>query len=652
VSNKFKVLRSDTKGVRPATGQAGELYVNFADKQIGVFDTTGNPVDLIPLRTFSTLTDYALNDMVQSGDGLWRANAVIPAGAWDATLWTRIDGAGNAIVSTPPAGTSQVITAADPADTPLRLEGAVGQTAWLANIAGMFVVREDGRLQGRNLPADLTANKHGVFVDDAGLFFTDPPLPVLGPVVFVPTMRADALGLTMNNAADGAFITLPITFPTGGTARVDWGDGTTEDITSDDPSHTYATAGNKAIIISGGGEFSFVRTGDKDKLISIQQFGVFHLATGAFNSCSNLVSTAGHWTCPADMASMFYSCTSLTVVDATAWDTSAVTDMHKAFSRCSSLVTLDFSSWNTPVLKTMANMFDGCSSITTLDLSHLDVSAVTSMTAMFQSCGKLTTVDLSSWVTSSVKNMSAMFFSCGALTTIDVTHFDTAAVTDMHNMFLSCKILTVLDVTHFDTAAVKNMSGMFSGCAKLVALDITSFRTPQVTDMDLMFNKCTKLLSLDFTNFDTSSVKNMSHMFDHCAALTALDLHFFNTAAVTNMSFMFQVCTKLISINVTGWNTALVANMTKMFFTCPDLTTLDVTGFDVSGVTAPGMTDLFLTTTAWPDSDYQAALTAWAALTVNPGIHLDASPHKNGGVVGYATLTGGANLWVVTDGGP
>jgi hypothetical protein len=226
VSNKFKVLRSDTKGARPATGQAGELYVNFADKQIGVFDTTGNPVDLIPLRTFSAMADYALNDLVQSGDGLWRANGVIPAGAWDATKWTRIDGAGNAIVSTPPAGTSQVITAADPADTPLKLEGAVGQTAWLANIAGMFVVREDGRLQARHLPADLAATKHTVFVDDAGLFFTDPPLPVLGPVVPAPPLRADALALTMDTKAPAEVVTIPIVMAAGETARIDWGDGT------------------------------------------------------------------------------------------------------------------------------------------------------------------------------------------------------------------------------------------------------------------------------------------------------------------------------------------------------------------------------------------------------------------------------------------
>jgi hypothetical protein len=49
-----QTLRSDISGDRPPAGKLeGELYVNFADKQIGVVDTAGTPQDLLEIRMFS-----------------------------------------------------------------------------------------------------------------------------------------------------------------------------------------------------------------------------------------------------------------------------------------------------------------------------------------------------------------------------------------------------------------------------------------------------------------------------------------------------------------------------------------------------------------------------------------------------------------------
>ena len=57
----------------------------------------------------------------------------------------------------------------------------------------------------------------------------------------------------------------------------------------------------------------------------------------------------------------------------------------------------------------MRNMFKSCSKLTSLDVSDFDTSSVTNMSSMFSSCSKLTSLDLSNFNTSSVTNMSYMF---------------------------------------------------------------------------------------------------------------------------------------------------------------------------------------------------------------------------------------------------
>ena len=114
-------------------------------------------------------------------------------------------------------------------------------------------------------------------------------------------------------------------------------------------------------------------------------------------------------------------------------------------------------------LTNMNFMFSTCSSLTSIDLSGFDTSFVSSMNGMFYSCSKLTSLNLSGFDTSSVTNMKNMFANCTSLTSLDLSSFDTSAVTDMSSMFNFCNKLTSLDLSGFDTSSVTNMSGMFSG---------------------------------------------------------------------------------------------------------------------------------------------------------------------------------------------
>jgi hypothetical protein len=110
----------------------------------------------------------------------------------------------------------------------------------------------------------------------------------------------DAFILTFDTSlGDGAAsIALPTVSGQAYAAYVDWGDGTDDYITAYNDAvvtHTYATGGVYQVIINNKfGGWSFNNTGDKAKLISIDQWGDvgFEYLVGGFYGCSNLTTLA------------------------------------------------------------------------------------------------------------------------------------------------------------------------------------------------------------------------------------------------------------------------------------------------------------------------------------------------------------------------
>lgn len=112
-------------------------------------------------------------------------------------------------------------------------------------------------------------------------------------------------------------------------------------------------------------------------------------------------------------------------------------------------------------LKSMTSMFLSCSSLTFLDLSGFDTSQVASMQSLFESCVKISSLDLSGFDTSKTTDMGSMFKDCSSLTSLDLSGFDTSKVTNMDYMFGNCTSLISLDVSNFDTSKVMNNIVMF-----------------------------------------------------------------------------------------------------------------------------------------------------------------------------------------------
>ena len=349
----------------------------------------------------------------------------------------------------------------------------------------------------------------------------------------------------------------------GVTANVDWGDGTTNSITAFDQSevtHTYSATGTYQIKITNALRgFQFNNGGDKLKILSISNWGVFNLnLNSSFNGCSNLSITANDSPIisTTSTAIMFLNCTSLTTLNASGWNVSSVTNMLNMFEGCTSLTTLNASSWNVGNVTNMLRVFNGCSSLITLDVSSWSVSNVTDISSMFLNCVSLITLDVSSWSVSNVTNMSNTFNNCTSLTTLDVSSWNIGSVSNMSSMFEDCSSLTTLNVSSWNVSNVTNMSSMFNECLLLTTLDSSSWNVSSVTNMASMFNNCDSF-NYSLANWNINNVVNFNDFMSLSTGLSIsnYDLTLIGWEATLQAEFPSGVgYTPVINIDFEGVN--------------------------------------------------------------------------------------------------
>jgi len=240
-----------------------------------------------------------------------------------------------------------------------------------------------------------------------------------------------------------------VTIPTSGGAEnsdfefiVDWGDGSIERITGDDPdpSHTYATAGTHTVQIEGA--FPYLKPnadGDLNQLSSIEQWGNIE-----WESMNNSFAWARN---------MEYKATDVP-------DLSKVTSTAGMFFAAEKL-NGDFSGWNTSTVTDMSFMFDGAT-IFNGDISTWDVSKVTNMREMFQNADAFNQ-ELSNWNVSSVSNMRGLFQDTDSFNG-DVSTWKTGSATNMFGMFANAVSFNQ-PLANWDVSQVTDFGAMFLNAA-------------------------------------------------------------------------------------------------------------------------------------------------------------------------------------------
>lgn len=211
-----------------------------------------------------------------------------------------------------------------------------------------------------------------------------------GPPVFISTW----------DTGTSKTVTLPLV--DGGTYDfiVDWGDGSTDDITTHNDSavsHTYEDAGEYEIRITGtieGWSFddsfgSINAAAQSVKILEISSWGplAFGDTEAQFMGASNLEITASDvpdLSETRDLDWAFYDASSLTTVPNMGdWDTSNVQSMRSIFHEASNFNT-DIGGWDTSNVVNMQNAFRRATAFDQ-DLSSWDVSALVNANTMFTS---------------------------------------------------------------------------------------------------------------------------------------------------------------------------------------------------------------------------------------------------------------------------
>ncbi len=332
------------------------------------------------------------------------------------------------------------------------------------------------------------------------------PAQAAGPDDFISTWNPanTSTGSSANNQ-----IRLPL--ESGGTYNftVDWGDGTTDVITSwnqAEVTHTYTAplASSYTVTISGALDgWRFNNSGDRLKILTVGQWGNVRLG-----------NNGGY----------FYGASYLTSDATDAPDLTGTTNLSDAF-RDASNINGGLATWDTGDATTMLRMFWGAQSFNQ---------------------------DIGSWNTGNVTDMTFMFFAASAFNQ-EIGGWDTSKVSTMDSMFRGATAFNG-DIGDWNTGLVTNMGGLFFG-AQAFNQDISGWDTHSVTSMGWMFRGASAF-NQDISPWDTSNVAAMDVMFFEAFAFDQ-DLGAWNIDKVTSMINMFSL-SGLSSFNygatLVGWS--------------------------------------------------------------------------------------------------
>jgi surface protein len=344
--------------------------------------------------------------------------------------------------------------------------------------------------------------------------------------IFTSTWRTSN---TSSGSSTSTQVKLPLVSTGTYNMLVDWGDGSTDTITTWDQTqttHTYANSGDYTIKISGICRgWYFNNTGDRLKLLDISQYGILNLSVGrAFWGCTNFNPTA---------------------IDA---PIISATNMEYTFLSCTNF-NGNVNNWDVSNVTSLRDMFNGCTNFNQ-PLNNWNVSKVFITAGMFQSAINFNQ-DLSSWDVSSVYvfgaypgySVSGMFYGA--------TNFNNGGNPGINNWQIKNNVNDV----SFDT--------MFFGCTKFNQ-PIGNWNTSGVNNMNAMFNGAT-LFNQDIISWNTSNVTNMSTMFQNAINFNQ-NISSWDVSKVTSLSRTFTLATSF-NQNLSSWDLRLAGvNLNEIFF--------------------------------------------------------------------------------------
>lgn len=335
-------------------------------------------------------------------------------------------------------------------------------------------------------------------------------------------------------------ITVPITGSVD--VYIDYGDGTKESITSENPTHTYSNAGTYTIKISGTCTSFTANTDAQNYITKLKKWGCLEATSYQFNNCTKLAGTI-----PSPHTQSFKS----------------VTSVHQLFRGCANLtgeIPKDLLE-NATKLTYCDYLFDGCSGLTGNIPSGIFKNSpkIADFLSTFRNCSNLTGSIPSDIFQNNTNATSfvATFRFCSKLTgSIPENLFkNNVNATKIYFTFDECKSLTgTIPENLFSTnTKVNTLGGVFSSCSGLTGTipEKLFYNNTQVTSFVATFSSCTGLTGEIPANLFINNVKVTDFMntFAYCKGLTVIPEElFYNNTEVTTFYDSFYGCEKIAEI--------------------------------------------------------------------------------------------------------
>lgn len=382
-------------------------------------------------------------------------------------------------------------------------------------------------------------------------------------LVFFPAIAVHGQGFvtTWQTTTPNEQITIPTI---GGVYNytVNWGDGSIDTNVTGNASHTYASAGNHTVTITG--DFPRIYFNDiavdKDKILEINQWGAIAWTSmeGAFHGCTNLTvpaTDAPDLIGVVSMISMFEKCGAFNE-PVNHWDVSNITDMTGLFRGASSF-NQPLDNWDVGNVRLMDWMFNAASSFNQ-DIGGWNVGNVTNMQHMFHEAGSFNR-DIGGWNMGNVTDMQHMFHGA-ILFNQDIGGWNVRNVTEMQSMFQNATIFNQ-NLEAWDMSNVVAMNSMFA-FARFFNQPLNGWNVSNVTDMGGMFSNA-RDFNQDIGAWNVSNVTEMGGMFASARGFNQ-DIEAWNVSNVTNMGNMFSSASDF-NQPLNAWDVSLVTNMDNMF---------------------------------------------------------------------------------------
>jgi surface protein len=448
---------------------------------------------------------------------------------------------------------------------------------------------------------------------------------------FVSTWKTDntSTGSSANNQ-----VKLPLVSSGTYGFVVQWGDGTSDTITTwsqSETTHTYSNIGTYTVTITGViAGWKFNNTLDRLKLMSIQSFGSLNL--GNLDSC-------------------FYGCVNLNLTTVSdVLNLTGTTILINLFRGCSALTTVNkINEWNVSNITSMDLTFDGCTNFNQ-NIGSWNVSNVTSMIAMFRNVKtNFSSTNIGSWNVLNVTVMEAMFSGCTNFNQ-NISSWNVSKVTSMYFTFNDCTNFNQ-NIGSWDVSNVTSMIAMFRNVkTNFSSTNIGSWNVSNVTVMEAMFSGCTNF-NQNISSWNVSKVTSMGDVFQNCTNFNQ-NISSWNVSNVTSMNRMFQNCINF-NQNISSWNVSNVTSMNTMFGNVAF--NQNISSWNVSKVT----NFINFMSNKTPDNfsaeNLDAIYNGWSALAggvkPNLAITFGAAKYTSASSAGRAILTGSPNNWAITDGG-